>query len=67
MSINITQFETTLHVPWGKLQYVIEWCTDNCQHDWHFGVVEEAGANQGKYKFMFENEKDYITFLLAAK
>lgn len=64
MSTNTKQFETILNLPWGKLQYVIEWCTDNCQSDWHFSVVNNAGKESGTYKFMFDSEKDYITFML---
>ena len=67
MSTNIKQYETTLNIPWGRLQDVIEWCTDHCQHDWHFGVVKEAGKESGTYKFMFDSEIDYITFLLVTK
>lgn len=65
MSINIHPYKTTVDIPYGKLQKTIEWCTDHCQHDWSFGIIEMGIP--GKYMFSFTNEKDYITFLLVTK
>lgn len=65
MSINTLHYKTDLNIPWGKLSDIIEWCSDNCHSDWNFSVIEPGEI--GKYRFRFEDEKDYMLFLLVAK
>jgi formylmethanofuran dehydrogenase subunit E-like metal-binding protein len=60
-------YKTTIDIPYGQLQTMIEWCQHHCESNWHFSVINEAGSENGKYGFSFESEKDYITFLMFKK
>lgn len=66
MSINTT-FETVVDIPYGQLKPMIQWCTNNCTGDWHFKVINEAGAESGSYLFQFESETDFVTFTMWKK
>ena len=65
MSKKSLQFKTDLTIPWGKLSDTISWCSDNCHSDWNFTVIETG--EYGKYQFRFENEKEFMIFLLRNK
>lgn len=59
MSISIvTAFKTEVTFPFGKLNDMIDWCKKNCEGEWKFGDSAKG------YTFYFENESDYINFLL---
>ena len=62
-----TSYNTSIELPYGKLGNIITWCQNNCERDWHFQVLNEAGNNPGKYSFMFDSEKDYINYLVWKK
>lgn len=71
MSINIalTKFgyKCEIAIPYGELQPIIDWCQTNCDYDWQYTVLNQAGSNPGCYQFLFDNETDYINFLLWKK
>jgi hypothetical protein len=59
-----TKFETTINIPYGKLKDIVDWCSNNCEGEWGYTVVDSAGYIPGNYKFKFKEEKDFFTFLL---
>lgn len=62
MSINIqTAYKTQVKFPFGELGSMIEWCENNCSYEWKFG-----DSNDG-YTFWFENEKDFVAFVMWKK
>lgn len=68
MYTNIKEtFNTTIELPYGQLKEMIEWCQNHCEKDWHFSVINEAGSMNGTYKFSFDSDKDYVTFLMYKK
>lgn len=72
MSISITTaFKTTISIPWGELKNVISWCQNNCESDWRFHENSYNTTNDFKYsltyEFFFEDERDYVAFLIWKK
>ena len=71
MSINTTltklRHSCDIAIPYGELQPVIEWCQNNCKYNWQYKILNEAGSSPGFYQFIFDNEVDYINFLLWKK
>lgn len=71
MSISIaTAFKTLIDIPYGELKNVISWCQNNCQSDWRFHETLHSKDNFNfslNYEFFFEDEKDYIAFLIWKK
>jgi hypothetical protein len=66
MSINI-QYKTDIGIPYGQLNEVIKWCVDNLEHDWKYIVLDYGGKDPGHYEFIFDDEKDFIKFMLVKK
>jgi hypothetical protein len=68
-SITLTKFgyDCDITIPYGELQPIIEWCQHNCNYNWHYKVLNEAGSAPGFYQFVFDNEVDYVNFLLWKK
>lgn len=71
MSIDTTLikfgYRCDIAIPYGELQPIIEWCQHNCNYNWHYKVLNEAGSAPGFYQFVFDNEVDYVNFLLWKK
>jgi hypothetical protein len=45
----------------------MNWCQTQCTNDWGYKIVDTAGFHPGKYEFYFEDEKDYVNFILWKK
>lgn len=59
--------KVAIEIEFGHLQKVISWCELNCIGNWAFYPSLEAGKEAGNYFFYFEDEYDYINFLLFKK
>lgn len=60
-------YKTHIDLPFGQLRPMIEWCQNHCTKDWRFDIVNDAGSAYGSYRFEFESEKDFMTFLVWKK
>jgi hypothetical protein len=70
MSINIpTSYRANIDVQYGQLQPIIDWCERNCEADYRFMDINnpEYDSDTGRWEFLFESEKDYVSFLLWKK
>jgi hypothetical protein len=68
MSINIpTAFIANIFLPYGRLSEVLDWCRCNCTGEWKFGEDIHTTDSWTYYNFYFENEQDYVAFLLWHK
>jgi hypothetical protein len=72
------KFKSKLTIPFGKLQSVIDWCEYNCRSEWSytdnlpdwFSNIEDPRYTHIRdtfplYTFMFDDERDYIAFMLV--
>jgi len=67
MSIIIpNSFKISISIPYGELKDVVAWCQNNCNFDWRFQEDFDTTAESSciRYYFYFENEKDYLAFIL---
>lgn len=60
-------FTVDIDLQFGELNPIMQWCQRNCQADWCYQVIADAGENAGSYKFSFENNTDLINFILWKK
>lgn len=69
MSISIpTAFRTDIQLPYGHLGEVVEWCRNNCVSEWKFHEHHNTvDTFDPEYTFYFENERDYVAFLIWKK
>lgn len=51
-----------IHVKYGELTSLIQWCSRNCSGEWAYEVLGTAGSSAGEYTFYFEDEKDLFAF-----
>lgn len=67
MSINLkTAYKASIKIPFGKLQQMLEWVDKNCVGE----VKYMEDPNEEVYNswvFFFENERDYVAFLMWKK
>jgi len=67
MSSITTTNKVAIEIEWGHLQQVVSWCQSNCVGNWAYNPDLLAGKEKGSYFFYFEDESDYINFLLFKK
>lgn len=65
--LNKVDFRCDIAIPYGQLQQMIEWCQNNTQFNWRYKVLNEAGSAPGFYEFIFDDETDYVNFMLWKK
>jgi hypothetical protein len=59
------EFHQEITRPFGDLDTVLAWCRTELQGDWRWQLIEvSTDRRPGFYKFYFDLEKDYCTFLL---
>ena len=57
--------KSKIKIDYGELRYVMEWCRQNCNHDWHISdVAFDMVSNISNYEFTFNDEQDVIMFEL---
>ena len=54
-----------IYKPFGVIEDVIKWCKSELQEDWRWQLVEmSSDVKPGRYIFYFDNERDYLAFVL---
>jgi hypothetical protein len=49
----------------GIIENVLDWCKSELQHDWRWQLVEiSSDIKPGRYCFFFDNERDYLAFVM---
>lgn len=67
MSQITQEYSTKLNLKFGELAPTVSWCRNNCVGIWGYTVLDPAGRESGVYDFHFNNETDYINFMLWQK
>lgn len=67
MMLTEDSYKTDISIEFGGLSPMVSWCQTNCNGDWSYKVIEYAGKEDGQYQFNFENQKDYVNFILWKK
>lgn len=51
--------------PFGVIETVLAWCKSELQHDWRWQLIEmSSDIKPGRYCFFFDNERDYLAFVM---
>lgn len=67
MSIDIpTAHKANIHIDYGELQPVLDWCERNCEAEYRYLDID-YDSDAGRWEFLFESEKDYVAFLMWKK
>jgi len=59
--------KVNIEIDFGQLSNIIDWCEKHCIGNWAFTPKAYGGEEAGNYDFFFEDNKDYINFLLWKK
>ena len=51
--------------PFGQVEYVLDWCKSELIDEWRWQLVDVSSLNRpGRYIFYFDNERDYLAFVM---
>lgn len=57
-------FKIDIEIGFGQLGPVIAWASNCCSNNWSYDIIESAGRDAGMYRFYFDEETDYVNFIL---
>ena len=50
---------------WGGLEPILEWCKSELCHEWRWQLVDmSSDIRPGRYIFYFDDEAEYLAFLI---
>jgi hypothetical protein len=67
MSTDTVKRTVDLPFKYGKIQSVLDWCDENCLGNRKLGAASWEVSNEPSWTFDFENETDYVLFMLTWK
>jgi hypothetical protein len=51
--------------PWGEIDHVVSWCKHEARDEWRWQLAEVSSDQRpGRYIFYFDDERDYLAFLM---
>jgi len=51
--------------PFGVIEHVLNWCKSELTGDWRWQLLEmSSDIKPGRYCFFFDDERDYLAFLM---
>jgi len=51
--------------PFGVLESVLDWCKKELRSEWRWQLLEmSSDIKPGRYMFYFDNEREYLAFLM---
>ena len=66
MSINTQDcYKSSITPKFGELKNIVSWCDNNCIGEYRY--MEDINDQWHSYVFLFEEERDYVAFLLFQK
>ena len=49
----------------GVIEHVLNWCKSELRGDWRWQLLEMSSAlKPGRYMFYFDDERDYLAFVM---
>lgn len=56
---------TEITKSFGMIEQVLDWCKHELQDEWRWQLVEmSSDIKPGRYIFYFDDERDYLAFVL---
>lgn len=51
--------------PFGQVEHVLDWCKSELVNEWRWQLVDVSSNNRpGRYIFYFDDERDYLAFIM---
>lgn len=51
--------------PFGVIESVLDWCKSEMVSDWRWQLIEmSSDIRPGRYCFFFDDERDYLAFVM---
>ena len=51
--------------PFGVIETVLNWCKSELRGDWRWQLLQMSSTHQpGRYCFYFDDERDYLAFVM---
>lgn len=51
--------------PFGQIELVLDWCKSELIDEWRWQLIDVSSDRKpGRYCFFFDNERDYLAFLM---
>ena len=51
--------------PFGVIETVLNWCKSELRGDWRWQLLQMSSTHQpGRYCFFFDDERDYLAFVM---
>jgi hypothetical protein len=51
--------------PFGVIEHVLNWCKIELRGEWRWQLLQMSSDRQpGRYCFFFDDERDYLAFLM---
>jgi hypothetical protein len=51
--------------PFGVIEHVLNWCKSELTGEWRWQLIEmSSDIKPGRYIFYFDDERDYLAFLM---
>jgi hypothetical protein len=51
--------------PFGQVELVLDWCESELIDEWRWQLLEVSSDRKpGRYCFFFDNERDYLAFIM---
>ena len=51
--------------PFGVIEHVLNWCKVELRGEWRWQLIEmSSDIKPGRYIFYFDDERDYLAFLM---
>ena len=51
--------------PFGVIEHVLNWCKVELRGEWRWQLIEmSSDIKPGRYCFFFDDERDYLAFLM---
>lgn len=51
--------------PYGEIETILGWCKTELVEEWRWQLIEMSSPTRaGRYVFYFDNQRDYMAFLL---
>jgi len=62
---NSFQHASEIVKPFGAIESVLNWCKSELRGEWRWQLVEmSSDIKPGRYCFFFDDERDYLAFVM---
>jgi len=51
--------------PFGQIELVLDWCKSEIINEWRWQLIDVSSDRKpGRYCFFFDDERDYLAFIM---